>query len=72
VDNIRATLRQIWDATDDLAFDVGETEIRWEDAVVYSQDTRSESIAWTLYKDGVRSGCCSKRRTCRPMPRTTC
>ncbi len=55
VDNIRAALRQIWQATDDLVFDVGETEVRWEDAVVYSQDNRSESIAWTLYKDGVRS-----------------
>ena len=55
VDNIRAALRQIWQATDDLVFDVAETEVRWEDAVVYSQDNRSESIAWTLYKDGVRS-----------------
>src|SRR5207248_596286 len=55
VDNIRAALRQIWQATDDLVFDVGETDVRWEDAVVYSQDNRSESIAWTLYKDGVRS-----------------
>jgi len=55
VDNIRAALRQIWQATDDLVFDVAETEVRWEDAVVYSQDNRSESVAWTLYKDGVRS-----------------
>src|SRR2546425_10082836 len=55
VDNIRAAFRQIWHATDDLHFDVGETELRWEDAVVYSQDQRNESIAWTLYKDGVRS-----------------
>src|SRR5689334_6373650 len=47
--------RQIWQATDDLVFDVGETELRWEDNVVYSQDQRAESIAWTLYKDGVRS-----------------
>jgi len=51
VDNIRAALRQIWQATDDLVFDVAETEIRWEDAVVYSQDNRGESVAWTLYKE---------------------
>ena len=43
VDNIRAAFRQIWQATDDLHFDVGETELRWEDAVVYSQDQRNES-----------------------------
>ena len=55
VDNIRAAFRQIWQATDDLVFDVGETDLRWEDNVVYSQEQRNESIAWTLYKDGVRS-----------------
>jgi hypothetical protein len=55
VDNIRAALRQVWEATDDLVFDIAETEIRWEDSVVYTQDARSESIAWTMYKDGVRS-----------------
>jgi hypothetical protein len=55
VDNIRGAFRQIWQATDDLIFDIGETEIRWEDHPVYSQDQRNESIAWTLYKDGIRS-----------------
>jgi HEAT repeat protein len=55
VENIRTAFRQIWQATDDLIFDIGETQMRWEDNVVYSQDQRNESIAWTLYKDGVRS-----------------
>src|SRR5436309_8713283 len=55
VENIRTAFRQIWQATDDLIFDIGETEMRWEDHAVYSQDQRNESIAWTLYKDGVRS-----------------
>src|SRR2546428_11261419 len=55
VENIRGAFRHIWQATDDLHFDVGETEIRWEDNAIYSQDQRNESIAWTLYKDGVRS-----------------
>ena len=55
VDNIRTAFRQIWQATDDLNFDIGETEMRWEDRSVYSQDQRNESIAWTLFKDGVRS-----------------
>ncbi len=55
VDNIRSAFRQIWQATDDLIFDIGETEMRWEDHAVYSQAQRNESIAWTLYKDGVRS-----------------
>ncbi len=55
VDNIRGAFGRIWQATDDLILDVGETELRWEDAVVYSQEQKNESIAWTFYKDGVRS-----------------
>ncbi len=55
VENIRGSFRQIWQATDDLHLDVGETDFKWEATVVYSQDQRNESIAWTLYKDGVRS-----------------
>src|SRR5258707_7481480 len=55
VDNVRGAFRQVWQATDDLIFDIGETEMRWEDHAIYSQEQRNESIAWTLYKDGVRS-----------------
>jgi hypothetical protein len=55
VENIRAAFRQVWRTAEQLHFDVGETDLRWESAVVYSRDNRSESIAWTLYKDGVRS-----------------
>ena len=55
VENIRGAFRQVWQATDDLIFDVGETDLRWEDSIVYRQDQKNESIAWTLYKDGVRS-----------------
>jgi len=55
VENIRGAFRQIWQATDDLHFEVGETDLRWEDTVVYHQDQKNESIAWTLFKDGVRS-----------------
>ena len=34
VDNIRGAFRGVWQATDDLIFDIGETEMRWEDHVV--------------------------------------
>ena len=30
VENIRSALRQIWQATGDLVFDVLETSLRWE------------------------------------------
>ncbi len=55
IENVRAACRKIWQATDDLVLDVQETELRWESAVVYSHDQKNESIAWTLFKDGVRS-----------------
>jgi len=55
VDNVRSALRKIWEATDDLLFEVAETELRWEDHVVYANDQKNESIAWTLFKDGIRS-----------------
>jgi len=55
VENIRGAFRQIWQATDEIDFDVRETELRWDDQTVYSNDQKNESIAWTLHKDGVRS-----------------
>jgi hypothetical protein len=55
LENVRVACRKIWAATDDLVLDVAETELRWEGSVVYSHDQKNESIAWTLFKDGVRS-----------------
>ena len=55
VENLRASCRKIWQATDALNLDVGETALRWEEVVVYNQEQRGESVAWTLYKDGIRS-----------------
>lgn len=46
--------RKVWEATDDLVLDVGEAELKWEGHVVYANPTRTESIAWVLFKDGVR------------------
>lgn len=55
IENVRAACRKIWQVTDDLVLDVQETDLRWESAVVYKHDQKNESIAWTLFKDGVRS-----------------
>ena len=45
----------VWRATDELILEVTDTELRWEEQIVYSEPNRSESVAWTLYEDGVRS-----------------
>jgi hypothetical protein len=55
VENVRAACRKLWLATEDVVLDVQETELRWESNVVYSHDQKNESIAWTLFKDGVRT-----------------
>ncbi|HJQ65905.1 MAG TPA: HEAT repeat domain-containing protein [Gemmatimonadales bacterium] len=55
IENVRVSCRKIWQVTDDLVLDVQETDLRWESNVVYSHDQKNESIAWTLFKDGVRS-----------------
>ncbi len=55
LENVRGACRKIWQSTDELVLEVQETELRWESNLVYSQDQKNESIAWTLFKDGVRS-----------------
>jgi len=44
----------VWAALDELTFLVSETELVWEEQVVYSQPNKSESFAFGLYKDGMR------------------
>jgi hypothetical protein len=52
--NVRAGFTPIWPVLDDLVLQVAETDFIWEEQVVYHQLTRTESLAWTLYKDGMR------------------
>lgn len=54
IQNVRTALVPIWVATDELAFKVAETELVWEEQVVYRQLNKSESLAWSLFKDGMR------------------
>jgi HEAT repeats len=52
--NVKNAFGPIWSGVDELVVAVGETELRWEDEVVYSQLNKPESLAWMLYKDGMR------------------
>ncbi len=54
VQNIRAALAPIWSAADELVLYIGESELRWEEDVVYAHTNRAESLSWVLYKDGMR------------------
>jgi hypothetical protein len=55
VENVRGAFKQLWESDDEIVFDVHETELRWDEQTVYSNNQKNESIAWTLHKDGVRS-----------------
>ena len=52
--NVKAAFGPIWTAVDELTLAVGETELRWEEEVVYSQLTKPDCLAWMLFKDGMR------------------
>jgi HEAT repeat protein len=54
-ENLRAAFAPIWEATDELILAVAETDFVWEDQVVYHQPNKAESVAWGLFKDGMRS-----------------
>ena len=54
IQNVRVAFTPIWAATDELVFKVAETELVWEEQVVYRQLNKSESLAWSLFKDGLR------------------
>jgi hypothetical protein len=54
-ENLRIAFQPIWGVLDELVLTVAETDFVWEEQVVYHQLNKSESIAWGLFKDGMRS-----------------
>ena len=54
-ENVRIAFIPIWNAMDELVLNVVETDFVWEEQVVYHQLNKSESLAWGLFKDGMRS-----------------
>ncbi len=55
IDNVRAAFAPLWTATAEITLSVAETDFVWEENVVYQQANKTESLAWTLYKDGLRT-----------------
>ena len=51
---IREAFLPIWSSTQQLTLSIVETDLVWEEQVVYHQPVKSESFAWMLYKDGMR------------------
>lgn len=55
VENIRLAFQPIWEDDDQLVLVVEETDLAADGVKVLVQPTKSESVAWVLYKDGIRS-----------------
>ncbi len=52
--NLQVAFQPVWSAIDELVLSVQETDFVWDGALVYHQLNKSDSLAWTLYKDGLR------------------
>ncbi len=52
--NLETAFDPVWSAIDELVLTVQETDFIWEETVVYHQLSKADSLAWTLYKDGLR------------------
>ena len=55
IQNVRAAFASVWQETDELVLGVTESDLVLDKRPVLSQPSRSESVAWVLFKDGVRS-----------------
>lgn len=69
IQNVRTAFGPIWAATDELALHVGETDLLWEEQSVYHQINKSESVAWNLFKDGMRELTIYKGAEVEEVPR---
>jgi hypothetical protein len=55
LDLARAAFAPIWEVTDELVFDVTETELKWHgEAVLEEPEKATDNIPWMMYKDGIR------------------
>ena len=54
-ENLRIAFQPIWAVLDELVLAVAETDFVWEEQVVYHQPNKTDSVAWGLFKDGMRS-----------------
>ncbi|MEP7086457.1 MAG: HEAT repeat domain-containing protein [Gemmatimonadota bacterium] len=54
IDNLRAAFAPIWPHTPEIVLTITEADFRWFGLVVMHEPSRSESVPWQFFKDGVR------------------
>lgn len=53
--SVRNAFQPVWaSGVTSLVLQIVETDIAWEEQTVYHQPNKSESLAWSLFKDGMR------------------
>ena len=55
VQNVQSACKPIWSGTEELMLNISESELIWEEQVVYRQPNKNESLTWSLFKDGMRA-----------------
>lgn len=55
IQNVRAAFATVWEEAPELTLGVTEADLVLDKRAVLSQANRSESVAWLLFKDGIRS-----------------
>ena len=55
VDTTRAAFKPMWEEIDLIEMSVTETALMWEGVAVYTNTNKSDSLAWLLFKDGIRA-----------------
>ncbi len=54
IDNLRAAFAPIWPHTPEIVLSITEADFKWFGRVVMHEPSRSESVPWQFFKDGVR------------------
>ena len=54
IESLRVAFDAVWKETSEVVITVTDSEFRWEGVVVMRDTSRSESLPWLFYKDGIR------------------
>ena len=54
IDALQEGLSGLWEQLPEFALTVSEAGLEWKSEIVLPVENKSESLAWTLYRDGIR------------------
>ncbi len=55
IQNVRAAFEPVWEHCSELDLRVTESDLTWEGTAVLKQPEKNDSLAWVLFKDGIRA-----------------